>query len=78
MIVLCCCLSIVNGSVHESLDDIGWVWADCVIETVADRGTFTSLVNAGFVAHNGHGGRDSCVTLTAAGFTEYQRIFHPV
>ena len=64
----------VNGSEPESLSDIDWVWADTVIEDAEDKGAFTSLVNAGLAEHNGHKGRDSCVTLTQAGFDAYKAL----
>lgn len=61
----------VNGAKPDSLADIGWVWADCVIETAEDKGVFTSLVNAGLAQHCGSKGRDASVTLTQAGFDAY-------
>ena len=64
----------VNSAEPETLDDIGWVWANCVIETAEDKGVFTSLVNAGFARHSGNKGRDACVTLTQAGFDAYKAI----
>lgn len=62
----------VNGAEPKTIDDVSWVWADCVIETVQDKGVFTSLVNAGLAKHSGHKGRDACVTLTQAGFDAYK------
>lgn len=64
--------TLVNGSEPASLEDIGWVWANTVIETPTDKGVFTSLLNAGLVAHSGNKGRDACITLTAAGFAAYK------
>jgi hypothetical protein len=57
----------VNGAKPEKFEDTDWVWADCIIETNADKGTFTSLVNAGLAQHTGKG-RDAGVRLTKAGF----------
>lgn len=62
-----------NGSEPETNDDVGQVWADCIIEDAEDKGVFTSLLNAGLVKHEGQG-RDACVYLTDAGFAEYKKI----
>lgn len=64
----------VNGAEPANLDDIYWVWANCVIETKEDKGTFASLVNAGLAKHDGNKGRDACITLTQAGFDAYKSI----
>lgn len=40
-----------NGGEPRNSDEIN-VWADCVIETAQDKGTFTSLLNAGLVWHD--------------------------
>lgn len=61
-----------NGAEPESFDDLDWVWAEMIIETSADKGTFTSLVNAGLAEHNGHDDDDACVRLTEAGFNAYK------
>lgn len=66
----------VNGDHPESLDQIDWIWADCVIESAEDKGTFTSLVNAGLAKHNGHSGSDACVTLTEKGFAVFQSFYN--
>ncbi len=63
----------VNGAVPETLEDIDWVWANDIIEDAIDKGVFTSLLNANLVDHGGKN-RDAVVTLTTAGFAEYQRI----
>ena len=62
----------VNSAEPSTLADIGWVWADCVIEDAEDKGVFTSLVNAGLAKHSGNKGRDAGVTLTQAGFDAYK------
>lgn len=67
--------TLVNGAHPQHPDDINWVWAGCVIESAEDKGTFTSLVNAGLARHNGHSGKDACVTLTEDGFLAFQS-FH--
>lgn len=61
-----------NGAEPESFDDLDWVWAEMIIETSADKGTFTSLVNAGLAEHNGADDEDACVRLTEAGFNAYK------
>lgn len=66
----------VNGDHPGSLADIDWVWADDIIQTAADKGTFTSLVNAGLAKHNGHEGRDACVTLTEKGFSVFESFYN--
>jgi hypothetical protein len=63
-----------NGAEPQALADIGWIWANCVIETAEDKGVFTSLVNAGLAEHDGNKGRDACVTLTKAGFDAYRAL----
>jgi 6-phosphogluconolactonase/glucosamine-6-phosphate isomerase/deaminase len=61
-----------GGGEPASFDDLDWVWADSVIVTPSDKGTFTSLMNAGLVEHSGHGEEDECVRLTEAGFDAYK------
>lgn len=64
----------VNGAEPDTQGDIGWVWADGIIEDAQDKGVFASLVNAGLAEHSGHKGRDAAVTLTAAGFEAYKSL----
>lgn len=64
-----------NGDHPDSFDQTDWVWANCVIESAADKGTFTSLVNAGLAEHNGHEGEDACVRLTERGFKVFQSFY---
>lgn len=64
----------VNGAVPSNVNDIGWVWADCIIEDSQSKGVFTSLKNAGLVEHSGGPKADACVTLTQAGFEAYQAL----
>lgn len=64
----------VNGAVPKQRSDIGWVWADCIIENSQDKGVFTSLINAGLAEHCGNKGRDAGVTLTEAGFEVYKSL----
>lgn len=64
----------VNGAEPQGLTDIGWVWANTVIETAEDKGVFTSLVNAGMTQHCGNKGRDACVTLTQSGLDAYKAL----
>lgn len=61
-----------NGKEPETYADTDWVWADNIIQSAEDRGTFTSLVNAGFAVHNQLTGRESCVRITEAGFNAYK------
>lgn len=63
-----------NGGEPACFDDLGWVWADSVIEDAEDKGTFTSLVNAGLAQHCGNKGRDASVRLTLAGFDAYKAL----
>ena len=72
--------TVVNGDTPKSLEDIGQVWADMVIETAQDKGVFTSLMNAGCVTHTGFLPSSSCtksdstLSLTEKGFEEYKKI----
>jgi hypothetical protein len=61
----------VNGAEPSALADVGWVWADCVIENAQDKGVFTSLLKAKLTKHSGKG-KEACVTLTQAGFDAYK------
>lgn len=67
----------VNGAVPKNADETG-TWANVIIETVQDKGVFTSLVNAGLVKHNGLQGKNAELALTDAGFAVYQRIEPPI
>jgi hypothetical protein len=68
----------VNGSEPESVEDVGEVWADDVINSAADKGVFTSLLNAGLVTHllaetrRSEVRNDNTVSLTQAGFLVYK------
>jgi len=72
--------TVANGDTPKSLEDIGQVWADMVIETAQDKGVFTSLMNAGCVTHTGFLPSSSCtksdstLSLTEKGFEEYKKI----
>ena len=66
--------SAVNGSEPDSLDDIGQVWADTIIEDAQDKGVFTSLLKEDFVFHTGTGDKDAGVGLTTAGFAAYKKV----
>lgn len=66
--------SMVSGSEPICIEDVGEIWADTIIESRRDAGTFTSLQNAGLVEHIGapkH--RDATVRLTQAGYEAYKR-----
>ena len=65
--------TVVNGTHPETYDEASVVWADVIIDTPADKGTFTSLLNAGLAWHEGTG-RDALVRLTEAGYAEYLRV----
>ena len=56
----------------ESFDQLNWVWAEFIIECAQDKGTFTSLVNAGLAEHDGAGGKEAAVRITRAGFDVYK------
>lgn len=62
----------VNGARPMHADD-ATTWAGSIIITPQDKGTFTSLKNAGMVYYTGKG-KDAAVGLTASGFAEYNRI----
>lgn len=62
----------VNGARPMHADD-ATTWADSIILTPQDRGTFTSLKNAGLAFYTG-AGKDAAVGLTKSGFSEYNRI----
>jgi hypothetical protein len=64
-----------NGDEPMKFDDTDWIWANCIIETSADKGTFTSLVNAGLAQHNGHNGDDACIRLTEDGFKVFRGFY---
>lgn len=67
-------LTEVNGREPDTLQDIGWVWADTVITDAQDRGVFLSLQQAGLVVHSGGPAGDAGVTLTEAGFRAYKAL----
>jgi hypothetical protein len=67
----------VNGDEPATLEEIGWVWANCIIYNAQDKGTFTSLVNAGLAKHSGGPKEDACVDLTPAGFAAYKALNAP-
>ena len=62
-----------NGAEPETFDDLDWIWAEMIIETAEDKGTFTSLVNAGLAEHNGAEDDEACVRLTEAGLDAYKQ-----
>lgn len=64
----------INGGVPNSVQDIGWVWGDMIIEDSEDKGVFSSLVKKGLANHSGNKGRDACVTLTEEGFKVFQTL----
>lgn len=66
-------LTPLNGARPTSKGD-ATTFADMVIETSADKGVFTSLMNAGLVWHSGKG-RDAVVGLTDKGFDEWLAAF---
>lgn len=66
-------LTPINGARPTTRAD-ATTFADVVIETAEDRGTFTSLLNAGLVYHSGRG-RDAVVGHTEAGFAAWQEAF---
>lgn len=65
-------LTCINGAEPSAAQETV-TWANCVIETAADKGVFTSLLNAGLVWHEGNG-RDAQVGLTDAGLAAYKAI----
>ena len=66
--------STLNGANPTSLNEIGWIWADTIIENAEDKGVFTSLLKKGLVEHSGGPKSDAGVALTASGFEVYSQI----
>lgn len=62
----------INGAEPKTIDDIGWVWANCIIESKSQGGTFASLLKKGLAKHTGFNDDDDCVTLTESGFKVFQ------
>lgn len=60
------------GDEPECLEDIGWVWADEIIESEEDKAVFASLITAGFALQTGEG-KEAAVTLTDEGFSAYKK-----
>ena len=61
-----------NGRKPETLDDIGEVWANCVIEDAQDKGVFTTLLSANLVTHRTYKNKsDNSVSLTQKGLNIY-------
>lgn len=67
-----CEYSNVNGATPKTSQDIGWVWANVIIEDSEDKGVFTSLKKKGMAVHSGNKGEDACVTLSEEGFKVFQ------
>lgn len=61
-----------SGAAPTKVED-AYTWADCVIESVDDKCTFTSMRDAGLVLRYGRG-RDAFVGLTEAGFQAYLKL----
>ena len=61
-----------NGATPTDISEIGWIWADTIIEDAEDKGVFTSLLKKGLVEHSGGPKSDAGVTLTESGFSQYQ------
>ena len=65
----------INNKEPTTLDEVGAVWADVIIEDAEDKGVFTSLLNSGHVLYNRYKDkRDNTVELTQAGFDAYKQI----
>lgn len=62
-----------NGTEPETIDDVGPLWTDCIIETKQDKGTYTSLINAGMVTRPS-GGKDGACEMTQLGFDTYKAL----
>lgn len=63
----------VNGAVPETLDDVGAVWADIILDSKSEGGVFSTLLQAGLVWYQDEG-KDSICGLTDAGFAEYKKV----
>lgn len=66
-----------NGGAPDCFQDT-ITWANCIIQTKADQGTFTSLQNAGLAEHNGYKGSDGEVGLTEQGFAVWECWYEEV
>lgn len=56
-----------NGRMPENFADIREIWTSEVVRNASDKGTLTTLINAGLVIHWGRGA-DSCVRMTQDGW----------
>jgi hypothetical protein len=56
-----------NGKIPEQFSEIQEIWTSEVVRNLSDKGTLTSLINAGLVVHWGRGA-DSCVRMTQEGW----------
>ena len=63
-------MTVLNGAAPESAADT-LTWTDGIIETAEDKGTATSLINAGLIGINGNG-REGTIFLTDEGFAVWQ------
>lgn len=68
--------TVVNGAKPKCLADVGEIWADDVLNSMADGGVITTLSQAGLVTYTKYKNspRDNCVALTQAGFEVYQSL----
>ena len=62
----------INGAMPTCKEETN-TWQEMIIESQQDKGTFTSLMNAGLVWSNGRG-KDAACGLTEAGFAEFLKI----
>jgi len=62
-----------NGGEPSCFEDLGPVWALDIVRTAQDKGTFTSLMNAGLAERSGEG-RDTVACLTLDGYNAYKAL----
>ena len=68
-----------NGGEPTEFNQLGHIWADCLLDTKADGGVIASLARKGLAWHSGYvegqlNGKvrnDACVCLTQAGWDVY-------
>jgi hypothetical protein len=63
-----------NGGIPNSLEQIGQIWADSIIEDAEDKGVFTSLLNAGLAYHYFSGSKNAAIELSETGFAAYKSL----
>ena len=63
-----------NGGIPKTLSDVGQIWTRTIVKTIQDKGTFTSLINAGLVWSYWAGTSDAVIQLSPEGFEAYKSL----